>query len=58
MLVLSREIGTSITLRLEDGRTIEIKLLSIKEKRARVGITAPATVNIVRSEIDGKATNA
>lgn len=58
MLVLSREVGTSITLRLEDGRTIEIKLVGIKENRARVGITAPATINIVRSEIDDRTKNA
>lgn len=54
MLVLSREVGESITLFLEDGRRVELKLLAIKHKRAAeasIGIEAPRGITILRNEL-------
>lgn len=50
MLVLTRQIGQSIQV----GPDVEIKLLSVDgRKRARVGIEAPQSVNVWRSELEG-----
>lgn len=56
MLVLSRTEGEEIHLTLEDGRKIVIRYVGHKSGKARIGIDAPRTINVVRSEIDnGKA---
>jgi len=48
MLVLSRKAGESIHI---DGR-IKIKVAKIKGNRVTIGIEAPDSVAIVRSELD------
>lgn len=55
MLVLTRYIGESITLILEDGQTIKINLLNIKLSRsypaALIGIDADRSIKILRDEL-------
>lgn len=57
MLVLSRYIGESITLILEDGQIIKVNLLNIKESRnypsALIGIDADRSIKILRDELLG-----
>lgn len=54
MLVLSRKLGESIIARDRDtGRLLlAVKLLNTDDGRAKLGITAPADVQIYREEID------
>jgi carbon storage regulator len=47
MLVLTRRLGEEITI---DGQ-IQIEVLALKNGHVRLGITAPATVSILRSEL-------
>ncbi len=47
MLILSRKLDESIII---DGN-IEIKIVSIDENRVRVGINAPANVEVHRKEV-------
>jgi len=47
MLVLTRNIGETIQV----GSNVEIKFLSIRGNRAKVGIQAPRTIQILRGEL-------
>lgn len=47
MLVLTRHAGESIRI----GNNIEIKAIRISGNIVRIGIDAPAEINIVRSEL-------
>lgn len=47
MLVLSRRIGETLII----GDGIEVRILDITGNQARIGIDAPKSVNIVRSEL-------
>ena len=51
MLVLTRRIKESIVLYLSDGQQINFKLLDIGDSRIKIGIEAPADVNITRKEL-------
>ncbi len=51
MLVLSRKLNESILI---DG-CIEIEILQIKGGQVRLGVTAPPTVEIRRSELESYA---
>lgn len=51
MLSLTRRPNESITLYTSDG-VIEIQLSDIRGNQARIGIDAPKSIKIVRSEID------
>jgi carbon storage regulator len=51
MLVLSRRVGEVIVV---DGR-IRIKVTSINHAKVHIGIDAPPTVRILRSEIGDRA---
>jgi len=53
MLILTRRIGESLMI--GDDESISIKLLDIKGNQARIGITAPKSVPIVREEISKRA---
>ncbi len=52
MLVLSRREGEGITLTLEDGRKIYISHVAYRQGEVRLGIDAPKTINIARTEVD------
>ena len=47
MLILTRHINESIMI----GDDIEIKILDIKGRQARIGITAPRDIPVHREEI-------
>ena len=47
MLVLTRKAGESITIHDE----IKVTILSVRGNRIRIGLEAPADVDIVRSEL-------
>jgi carbon storage regulator len=47
MLVLSRKIGESLRI----GEDIELIILDVNRGQVRIGIDAPKTTNIVRSEL-------
>lgn len=47
MLVLSRKIGESLRI----GEDIELVILDVNRGQVRIGIEAPKTTNIVRSEL-------
>lgn len=49
MLVLERKEGESITLTLEDGRTILIRLMQSEKGRSRFGILAGRSIAIERT---------
>jgi len=51
MLTLSRRIGESIILTLEDGQTITVRLDETKGNQARISIGAPESVKILREEL-------
>jgi sRNA-binding carbon storage regulator CsrA len=55
MLILTRFIGQSFNIYLEDGSCIEIKVLDNQStpvgRFSRIGIEAPRTLNIVRTEL-------
>lgn len=50
MLVLNRRLGEEIRI----GRDIRLKVLAIRGNRVRLGFTAPADVDIVRTELDAR----
>jgi carbon storage regulator len=50
MLVLSRKVGERIVI----GDSIEVRLVAVGRGRATVGITAPVSVPIRRSELAPK----
>lgn len=52
MLSLTRRPNESITLHTSDG-VVKITLSQIKGNQARIGIGAPKSITIVRTEIDG-----
>lgn len=47
MLVLSRRIGETLII----GDEVEVRILDINGNQVRIGIDAPKSVNIVRSEL-------
>lgn len=51
MLVLGRNVSQSINIYTSDG-LIQVRLTSVAGQQARIGIEAPASVDIVRSEVD------
>lgn len=52
MLVLTRQPGGGITLKLEDGRRIKIKVVAVDScQRGRIGIDAAKTINVLRDEV-------
>jgi carbon storage regulator len=54
MLILTRRPGESIQV----GEDIEISVLEIRGNQVRLGITAPADVLVLRSELLNKAPDA
>lgn len=58
MLALSRKVGESILLRLDDGREITLQAVRMENNRkVRVAIDAPDDVEIIRSEIASRWQN-
>ena len=51
MLVLTRRIGETLFFELPTGDRIEVAVLGNKGSQVRVGIEAPAEVNVVREEV-------
>jgi carbon storage regulator len=51
MLLLTRRAGEAIVATLEDGRTIEFRIVGIRACQVKVGVEAPKTVVIDREEI-------
>jgi carbon storage regulator CsrA len=51
MLILNRKESQSIVITTEAGEEIELSILEIKGKYAKVGIQAPATVTVDRKEV-------
>ena len=51
MLVLSRKEGESITLKTTTGETVIIALTKYRGSQTKVGIKAPESVKILRSEL-------
>ena len=56
MLVLTRRSEESIILKTAEGE-VEIKFLGFQHGRARVGINAPKSINVVRSELIKRGDN-
>lgn len=54
MLVLSRKVGQKVLI----GDDIEVVVVQAKDGSTRLGITAPKSVNIFRSELAEQNTNA
>lgn len=52
MLVISRKCKEGIILRTADG-IVRITVADTRGNRAKIGITAPKTVHVLRSELDG-----
>ena len=52
MLVLSRRVGEEIVI----GDGIRLRVTSVVGKRARIGVTAPAEVRVLRAELPAKPT--
>ncbi len=50
MLVLSRKIKESITLQAQEG-TITISIKNIKGQQVKIGIDAPWSINVARTEL-------
>lgn len=50
MLVMSRKPQQSITIKHPDG-PIVVKIISTTKSQARMGVEAPASVNILRTEV-------
>lgn len=51
MLVVGRKSGERIICTLPDGETITVTLCRVEIGKARIGITAPASVNVLREEL-------
>jgi carbon storage regulator CsrA len=51
MLILNRKETQSIVITTEAGEEIELSILEIKGKYAKVGIQAPSTVTVDRKEV-------
>ena len=56
MLVLARHIGERIIIQASDGEII-IELIEIGSRKAKVGITAPKSVKVLREELIEGAQN-
>ncbi len=54
MLVLTRRIGEKLVFTYGDVR-IEVSVLKARHAEVRIGIDAPRTVEIIRSEIETKS---
>lgn len=50
MLVLSRKLNESVKI----ADNIEVKIVKVQGNNVRLGITAPAAVKVVRSELTGQ----
>lgn len=51
MLKLSRKLHEKIKLILEDGREILIEVTMLKRSRTIIGIEAPKSIKIIRTEL-------
>ena len=52
MLVLTRQPGGGLILKLEYGRKIRIKVVGVDScQRVRLGIDAPKSINVLRDEV-------
>lgn len=51
MLVLTRRINESFMVVDENGDTVAVKVIDIKGKQVRVGISAPINKSILREEL-------
>ena len=51
MLILTRRVGETLFFELPTGDRIEVAVLRNKGSQVRVGIEAPAEVNVVREEV-------
>jgi carbon storage regulator len=51
MLILNRKEGQSIIITTDTGEEIEISILEIKGKYAKLGFSAPASVGVDRKEV-------
>ena len=56
-LVLGRRKGETITLHTSDG-DVTIRVKNIKKEQVWLTLNAPKSINIVRSEIDGRKAQA
>ena len=54
MLVLTRKLGESITCTLPDGSVIVLTLVEVRGDKARIGIDAPKSVQVLRTELIGE----
>jgi carbon storage regulator CsrA len=50
MLTITRRVGEETTLTLPDGTEIVIVLMTMKRGQARIGISAPLSVRILRHD--------
>lgn len=50
MLILTRKIGESINI----GADVEVIIMDVRGKQVRLGISAPAEVKVLRSELEEK----
>ncbi len=51
MLVITRKVGDSFMI----GNDIKVVIVEVKGKQVRVGIEAPKTIHVERTDRDGKA---
>jgi carbon storage regulator len=51
MLILNRKEGQSVIITTDAGEEIEISVLEIKGKYAKLGFTAPVSVGVDRKEV-------
>jgi carbon storage regulator len=56
MLVLTRKPGQAINFKLPSGEVIVVHVLSVKGSGIRIGIEAPRSIGILRSELPEVAT--
>lgn len=54
MLALKRKKGESITVTLPDGRVMVFEIVDVRGETVRVGVEAPADVQILRTELIGE----
>ena len=54
MLVLTRKLGESISCTLPDGNVIVLTLVEVRGDKARIGIEAPKSVQVLRTELSGQ----
>lgn len=52
MLVLSRRADEKIIIRLPNGESIVVLMVEIRDKKARLGFTAPPDCVIIREELE------